>query len=29
MRLEGIKDVQLLGTSGFAGAIIENMNSMG
>jgi isocitrate dehydrogenase len=29
MRLEGIKDVQLLGTSGFAGAIIENMNSIG
>jgi isocitrate dehydrogenase len=25
MRMEGIKDVQTLGTSGFAGAIVENM----
>ena len=25
MQMEGIKDVQTLGTSGFAGAIIENM----
>jgi len=28
MRLEGIKDVQTLGTSGFASAIIENMENL-
>ncbi|MFZ0960571.1 MAG: NADP-dependent isocitrate dehydrogenase [Terriglobia bacterium] len=29
MRMEGIKDVQTLGTSGFASAIIENMGKIG
>jgi hypothetical protein len=29
MQMEGIKDVQTLGTSGFASAIIENMRKIG